>query len=73
MDERFALFSYLAQMAVDTDSSLERFSVVTASGGGLRGRLCRRSAHDPRAATGGMDFALKFAASRRLLKLFFAR
>jgi hypothetical protein len=73
MDERFALFSYLAQMAVDTDSSLERFSVVTASGAGLRGRLCRRSARSTRRASGGMDFALKFAGSRPLQKLFSAR
>jgi hypothetical protein len=73
MDERFALFSYLAQMAVDTDSSLERFSVVAAAGGGLRGRLCRGSARVMRDASGGMDFALKFAGSRPRLKLFFAR
>jgi hypothetical protein len=66
MDERFALFSYLAQMAVDTDSSLERFWVVTAPGGGLRGRLCGRSASHSHGAAGGMEFALKSAGSRPL-------
>jgi hypothetical protein len=73
MDERFALFSYLAQMAVDLIPASSVFRSSPRRPVGLEADFVGRSAHDAQCATGGMDFALKFAGSRPFLKLFFAR
>jgi hypothetical protein len=59
----FALFSYLAQMAFDADSTLERFPLGNAADDAFRGRVSESHTESVSRGPRGMEFALKSDAS----------